>query len=260
VSDLRDPAEPEPDPEPEAEPDPGPSPSPDAAYWTERWLRVGRREADPLDGRASANRTIDRRARDRAEVAIVRTPHLPPQGPVRTQILARRASASARLGELDESLRDTFEQRRRLVDRIERCTRALRGSGHQFDERRGRYRGMRRVAWRDEQDQLVEEALGVGRAGSIGATSVASTAASSGTQPTALTGASLRRRAEELLQVLEVPVSPAELVELLALEGIAVPGRPSQTLTNALRVSLARGDVERCGRGRYRWAPSNAVT
>jgi len=174
------------------------------------------------------------------------------------------------LSELDALLRETFEQRRRLTDRIERCAIALRGLGHQFDERRERYRGMRRVAWRDEQDELIAERLRVVGASTNPAsanpastngvsTSGGSPSGCPGTHPTVLTGASLRRKAEELLRVLEVPVTPAELVDLLRLDGITVAGRPSQTLTNALRVSTARGDVERTGRGRYRWVPSRAA-
>jgi hypothetical protein len=214
------------------------SADPDAAYWTEQWLRYGGGGLDPL-----GERPVDYRARDRAEIAIARTPHLPAQGSVRTQIWARRASAMARSSELDDHLREVFELRRRLADRIERCSLALRGLGYQFDDRRGRYRGLPPLAWQDDQDdQDDERGLPSDESSSSG-----------------LTGAALRRRAEQILRVVEVPVTPAELVELLALEGVAVRGRPSHTLTNALRVSLARGDVERCGRGRYRWVPSRAV-
>ena len=157
----------------------------------------------------------------------------------------------ARLSELDEHLRETFEQRRRLVDRIERCSVALRGLGHQFDHRRGRYRGFPRLAWLEDAGDRIDAASPQAEV---------SHSASADPAPNCLSGAALRHKAEEILRVVEVSVTPAELIELLALDGIVVAGRPSQTLTNALRVSLARGDVERTGRGRYRCVPSGRAT
>ncbi len=156
----------------------------------------------------------------------------------------------ARLNEVDEQLREAFEQRRRLADRIERCSLALRGLGYQFDHRRGRYRGLPTLAWLDEPAD----------GNDAGSTQVEASAPGCAPPPRILGGAALRRMAEEILQAVDVSVSPAELVELLALAGVGVAGRPSRTLTNALRVSLARGDVERTGRGRYRWNPSRVVT
>ena len=146
---------------------------------------------------------------------------------------------------LDELLRETFEQRRRLVDRVERCSLALRGLGYQFDDRRERYRGF--PQWPRLEGEVPSTDEGP---------PVVGTTASTGSSPlpAALTGAALRGRAEEILRVIGEPVTPAELVEILALQGFAVAGRPSHTLANALRVSLARGEVERTGRGRYRWA------
>lgn len=43
----------------------------------------------------------------------------------------------------------------------------------------------------------------------------------------------------------------AELVGVLKWHGFCVPGRPSKTISDALRWEIERGRVQRLGRGRY---------
>jgi hypothetical protein len=47
------------------------------------------------------------------------------------------------------------------------------------------------------------------------------------------------------------PLTVSDLIGMLAADGIAVAGRPSKTISDALRWEVARGRVTRVGRGRY---------
>jgi hypothetical protein len=56
----------------------------------------------------------------------------------------------------------------------------------------------------------------------------------------------------ELLDHLAIgPMQVADLVDLLHLSGARVNGRPSQTISNALRPLVAGGQVRRLRRGVY---------
>lgn len=74
--------------------------------------------------------------------------------------------------------------------------------------------------------------------------------------PRILRGTDLRYVLTRILQ-LYGPCSVSELVSRLHSWGFAVEGRPSKTVSDALRWEIAHGRVCRRGRGRYlsAWAP-----
>lgn len=71
-----------------------------------------------------------------------------------------------------------------------------------------------------------------------------------------LRGTDLRYALTRLIQLLG-PVTIPQLLAHLAEWGFVVGGRPSKTVSDALRWEIGRGRVYRCGRGTYRqgWAP-----
>ena len=66
----------------------------------------------------------------------------------------------------------------------------------------------------------------------------------------------LRYVLTRLIQLLG-PVTIPELLARIAKWGFTVEGRPSKTVSDALRWEIGRGRVYRCARGTYRqgWAP-----
>ena len=71
------------------------------------------------------------------------------------------------------------------------------------------------------------------------------------TTPRLLRGTDLRYTLTRLLQ-LHGPATIAELIAMLNAEGFTVAGRPSKTVSDALRWEVGRGRVWRIGRSRYR--------
>ena len=71
-----------------------------------------------------------------------------------------------------------------------------------------------------------------------------------------LRGTELRYVLTRLIQLLG-PITIPQLLVQLADWGFAAEGRPSKTVSDALRWEIGRGRVYRCGRGTYReaWAP-----
>ena len=63
----------------------------------------------------------------------------------------------------------------------------------------------------------------------------------------------LERRYLLLVVLLDAgrPLTVPEIVDALARRGAAVAGRPSKTVSDALRPEVRRGRVRRLGRGRY---------
>jgi len=64
-------------------------------------------------------------------------------------------------------------------------------------------------------------------------------------------GRDLRDLLVGLLLILDRPTSVSELVRLVAAHGFTPPGRPSQAVSNAMRVEMTHGNVGRIARGRY---------
>lgn len=56
------------------------------------------------------------------------------------------------------------------------------------------------------------------------------------------------------------PLTTARLVELVAADGFEVDGRASKAIADALRWEVARGRVERVGRGCYRFGGTSRST
>ncbi len=71
-----------------------------------------------------------------------------------------------------------------------------------------------------------------------------------------LRGTELRYMLTRLIQLVG-PVTISQLLTQLADWGFTVEGRPSKTVSDALRWEVGRGRVYRCGRGTYRegWVP-----
>jgi len=61
----------------------------------------------------------------------------------------------------------------------------------------------------------------------------------------------LRREAVALVLAADMPLDLSEIQRLLGLLGVTIAGRPSQTLSNALRPSVASGRLVRLQRGCY---------
>jgi hypothetical protein len=90
-------------------------------------------------------------------------------------------------------------------------------------------------------------------------TTTASTASIASVAGRALRGRALRFvLVEELMNRAEMTV--AEMAATVAAQGYRLPGRPSKTISDALRWEVRRGRVVRLGRGRYRYATAPAST
>ena len=84
-------------------------------------------------------------------------------------------------------------------------------------------------------------------------------AASITDEPQALWGRDLRYLLTTHL-IERGPLTTARLVELVEAEGFAFSGRPSKAVADALRWEIARGRVERTGRGRYEFRGTSRST
>lgn len=69
-----------------------------------------------------------------------------------------------------------------------------------------------------------------------------------------LSGIDLRYLLTLILRGAGRPLTVAELIRAVERAGFAVHGRPSKTISDALRWEIARGRVERLGRGVYGFA------
>jgi len=69
--------------------------------------------------------------------------------------------------------------------------------------------------------------------------------------PRYLAGTELRYLLTTLLIEAEQPVSLADLVRWIGVDGFILPGRPSKTVSDALRWEIGHGRVVRCGRALY---------
>ena len=187
-----------------------------ARYWARRWREDG------LDG--GPDWTVEGPGRprvlDRAEMLIRRPPRLPPSGPLRDEILLRRRLAELDLERLDLELGSLLERRRHVTDRIEATTLALTGTARILP---------------------------------VPSTSADTDGPTECAQPdrSSLSGRELRRLAVGLVFAADKPLDLDEIRRLLALQGLAIAGRPSQTLSNALRPAVARGKLIRLAPGTY---------
>jgi hypothetical protein len=198
----------------------------EAEQWTQAWIDdwSGR----PRDWTVEGDRRP--RALDITEVAIRRPSAFRATGEMLRRLIARRGWAQDRLAEVDRRLAVLVDERRALVARIEGCNLAIAGTGILGA---GHTSPVQRLANRQFlpfDDPMPPAASGLGVA----------------------SGHRLRVAIQSLLLATEQALTLVELERLLRLQGLAVGGRPSQTLVNALRPALADGTVVRTGRGSYR--------
>jgi hypothetical protein len=167
--------------------------------------------------------------RARAEQALSRPPMIPATGSLRAELLALRAEAKRALADADARLRAAALDRVAAAERIRRAGRALAGTGQRVDAETGEVVQYLRRMSVASPDPLPDAAdLDV------------------------VAGEDLRDLVVGILQVVGEPLGVADLVRVLAAHGFTPPGRPSQTVSNALGVEVRRGAVERVARGRYR--------
>jgi hypothetical protein len=199
------------------------------ARWTQQWL-------DVFAGR-ELDRTLEGKARplalDRAEQAIDRPGAFAVTGDARDELVHRRCYAEERLAEQDRLLADLIDRRRGLIARIEACNLAIAGTG------------LLGTASGTTRAQRLPHRRAVHFTDLMPPTNDTCTLPS----PHDLRGASL-----DLLRATGDTLDLRELERLLLLGGLAVAGRSSQTLANALRPALADGSVVRVARSRYRAA------
>jgi hypothetical protein len=144
------------------------------------------------------------------------------RGWIRATIEAIQAECLTELHTLDAEIDRLVERREQVVADLRRCRDALGGVGnHQY----------RRVPLPDDVD-----------------------AEPSGTRT--ISGADLRETLLDILRSAERPLSLRELNRCVLARGRSVRGRPSQTLANALRAAVERGNVRRVRRGVYKFAVS----
>jgi hypothetical protein len=151
--------------------------------------------------------------RMRAESLIARPGTFGAMGELRDEVLALRRAAETVLAEADDELRRAADARLAVMARLRACNRALVGTGQ--------VAGQQYLLRRSD---AVEDPL---------------------PDPATL-------EVVDLLCAMGRPVSVRELTRLLAAHGFTTSGRPSQTISNALRTAIADGDVERVARGSYR--------
>ena len=141
------------------------------------------------------------------------------------------------LVELDGELAALVDRRRGLVARIEACNLAIAGTGRlpgRPGEKLLLFRRRPRVQLRDAMPEVLPARPERDQA-----------------TDTALTGRSLREAVEQLLSGVDQPLTLPEVERILRWQGHLIPGRPSQTIVNALRPALRDGSIARVGRGRY---------
>jgi hypothetical protein len=198
--------------------------------YTQQWIDDS--AGDQLDWSVEGERRP--LARDRAERSICRPGPFRVDGATRDELLRRRQFTEQLLTDTDRELDELVARRRALAARIEACTLAIAGTGWieagASRPRRQRLPG-RRV--RPVPDPMPAVHPG---------------------ESAPLSGHPLRLAVDALLQAIGRALDLREVERLLRLQGVVVAGRPSQTLTNALRPALADGSIVRVGRGRYRRA------
>jgi hypothetical protein len=161
--------------------------------------------------------------RMRAESLIARPGTFGAMGELRDEVLALRRAAETVLAEADDELRRAADARLAAMARLRACNRALVGTGQ--------VAGQQYLLRRSDavEDPLPDPAT-----------------------LEVVEREELRELLVDLLCAMGRPVSVRELTRLLAAHGFTTSGRPSQTISNALRTAIADGDVERVARGSYR--------
>ncbi len=204
-------------------------------------------EIAPTTGEETRAGAPDRpRAADRAEMAIRRPSRWPAWGVLRAELLVRRYVARRWLEETDRELASTLARRRLLIERIDACTLALAGT---------RGLGRRCLPLTSSDARVVRAFAGSEDAGRLPALAASEDAEAAGE---GLSGQALCRAVVDLVMAVDMPVELAEMQRLLALQGVTVAGRPSQTLSNALRHALATGELVRPHRGWYAPGPAQS--
>jgi hypothetical protein len=169
--------------------------------------------------------------RYRAEALLRDPPLLGAMGALRLAVVELQREAEAALIDADARLRSAAHDRLDAVERLERCQRALLGTGQIVDRRTGmrrQYLRRRRVGIEDPVD--------------------------TGDIEVVLAGEELRNALVDLLETVGETLSVSELHRLLVAHGVGVGGRASQSISGALRVEVSRGRVDRVGWGQYRAA------
>jgi hypothetical protein len=166
--------------------------------------------------------------RIRAENLVRRPGLIGATGNKRDAVLELRAEAEAALADADDRLRAAADDRLAAANRIRACNRALVGTGQVIDRRTGastQYLVRRSDSFEDPLPDPAELEV--------------------------VAGEELRDIVVGLLQTLSRPVTVAELVRLVAAHGFRPSGRPSQSISNALRVEMRWSTVKRVARGTY---------
>jgi hypothetical protein len=169
--------------------------------------------------------------RHRAEALLRDPPLIGAMGPLRRAVVELQREAEAALIDADARLRSAARDRLDAVERLERCQRALLGTGQIVDPGTG----MRRQYLRRRRAGI-DDPVDTGDVGVV------------------LAGEELRNALVDLLEIIGEPLSVRELHRLLVAHGVGVGGRASQSISGALRVEVSRGRVERVGWGEYRAA------
>jgi hypothetical protein len=164
----------------------------------------------------------------RAEGLVKRPGLIGATGDKRDAVLELRAEAEAALADADARLRAAADDRLAAAARIRACNRALVGTGLAADPRTGDVVQYLRRRSDSFEDPLVDPST-----------------------LEVLEGEELRDAVVGLLETLSRPATVAELARLLAAHGFRPRGRPSQSISNALRVEMRWSTVERVARGTY---------
>ena len=138
-------------------------------------------------------------------------------GVVKQDIEGIQADLIAELWGVDREVERLLRRRHEVVADLRRCRDALGGIGNKW---------LRRIPMPSDVDAEPE-----------------------GTAPIA--GSDLREMLVELLRSAERPLSLSELYRALLARGRRVAGRPSHTLSNALRTAVRYGDARRTRLGVY---------
>jgi len=178
------------------------------------------------------------RTLDFVEVSILRAPPFPARGEVRAELLARRAIAEDDLASSDRDLAALIDRRRDLVERIRGCNLALVGTGEVRDRETGETlqvlgRWHKRIPFVDPQPEPDGRSRPHGNRSMI------------------VSGSRLRIEVVALLRASARPLALPEIERLLRLGGFVPAGRPSQTISNAMRSAIRHGRVAIVERGVY---------
>jgi hypothetical protein len=171
-------------------------------------------------------------ALDRAERAICDPGAFRVMGSARDELHRRRQFAEELLAGTDRELDELVARRLALAARVEACTVAIAGTGW-IEAGRG---ASLRQRLPGRRAQPVPDPM----------------PSDEDRDATLLSGHPLRLEIEALLRSVRRPLGLREIERLLRFGGVVVAGRPSQTLTNALRPARADGSIVRVARGHYR--------